>query len=151
MKVRYRFIEKWFVYERKGKWITWGTIYENCGSEFPEYSLLFRTFPDDDRHVRRHFDARVREFAPSLEDAEVILGDYTGRFRLRSEIHTIEGETHHEICQQLWERIFAAPEPKAIEPMPAWEEYMEQPAYQVLRESGKTEEKEPSRSPGDEG
>lgn len=148
MRVRYRFIEKWFVYERKGKWITWGTAYENCGNEFPEYSLLFRTSPDDDRRVRRHFDTRVREFAPSLEDAEVILGDYADRFRLRPEIHTIEGETHQEIRQQLWERIFDALEPEAaqpaIEPMPAWEERTAQPAYHVLSESGEAGEKEPS-------
>ena len=135
MKVRFRFMDKWVVYEEKGKWMTWGTLYENCGTEFPDRSLLFRTIPDDDRQTARYFDARIREFAPSLENAEVVFGDYAGRFRLRSEIHTVEGETHQEIRQQLWERIFAAPEPEAVEPMPVWEEYTVHSAYQVMRET----------------
>jgi len=148
MRSRYRFGEKWGGYEGRGKWSTWGTLYENCGTEFPDRSLLFRTIPDDDRQTARYFDARIREFAPSLENATVVFGDYADRFRLRSEIHTIEGETHQEIRQQLWERIFTAPQPEAgeaaIEPTPAWEEHTAQPAYQVLRESGEAGEKEPS-------
>ena len=77
-----------------------------------------------------------------------MFGDYAHRFRLRPKVGVVKGDTHDEIRQRLWECLFPPPEletEKTItKPAPDWEEYTVQPAYQVLQESGKTEEKEPS-------
>jgi hypothetical protein len=69
----------------------------------------------DDRHIRRYFRRRIERLAIKLEDGEQIVGEeYAGRFRLRPGLFTVEGETHKEIRQQLWERIFPPPEAESI-------------------------------------
>ena len=139
MIVRYRLIEKRL--QSLEKWIVWGTLYDNCSGDFPGSSVLIRALPDDDRHVRRYFRRRIEELAIKLEDGERIIGEeYAGRFRLRPGLFTVEGETHREIRQQLWERIFAPPEAESIPDAPAEEQYVTHPVYHAVREAEEPEE-----------
>ena len=71
-----------------------------------------RSIPDDDRRLGRHIDQRIDNLAISLEDAERIFAhsEYTQYFRLRPQIEMVEGKTHKEIRQRLWERLFAPEE-----------------------------------------
>jgi hypothetical protein len=136
---KYRLIEKYFD-DRVG-WITWGALYDNCSEIFPESKVLFTAIPDDDRHIRRYLGARINELNLGLEDGDWLIGEeYADRFRLRPGLFTVEGETHKEIRQQLWERIFALPEAEPISDAPAEERYTARPVYHTLRETEEPEE-----------
>ena len=129
---KYRLIEKRL--QSPEKWIVWGTLYDNCSGDFPGSSVLIRALPDDDRHIRRYFRRRIERLAIKLEDGERIIGEeYAGRFR--PGLFTVEGETHKEIRQQLWERIFAPPEAEPIPDAPDGERYVARPVYHTLREA----------------
>jgi len=139
MIVKYRLIEKYFN-DRRG-WITWGALYENCSQIFPESKVLFTAIPDDDRHIRRYLGARINELNLGLEDGDWPIGEeYAGRFRLRPGLFTVEGETHKEIRQQLWERIFAPPEAEPIPDAPDGERYVARPVGHAVREAEEPEE-----------
>ena len=136
---KYRLIEKRL--QSLEKWIVWGTLYDNCSGDFPGSSVLIRALPDDDRHIRRYFRRRIETLAIELEDGERIIGEeYAGRFRLRPGLFTVEGETHKEIRQQLWERIFAPPGVEPIPDAPAEEPYVTRPVYHAVREAEEPEE-----------
>lgn len=107
MIVRYRLIEKYFKDEKI--WRIWGALYDNCSDMFPDSKILVRSIPDDDRRLGRHIDQRIDDLAISLEDAERIFAhsEYADYFRLRPQIETVEGKTHKEVRQRLWERLFA--------------------------------------------
>jgi len=102
--VRYRVIEDWLPDE--GIWFPWGVFYESCSNDFADYTLSIRAIPDDDRRKGRYFDRRIRELHPSIEEAEVVLGEYADRYRVLPEILTVEGENQREIRAWLWEVIF---------------------------------------------
>lgn len=139
MIVRYRLIEKRL--QPPERWIVWGALYDNCSGDFPDSSVLIRALPDDDRHIRRYFRRRIERLAIKLEDGERIIGEeYAGRFRLRPGPFTVEGETHKEIRQQLWERIFAPPEVEPIPDAPDGERYVTRPVYHAVREAEEPEE-----------
>lgn len=139
MIVRYRLIEKRL--QSPERWIVWGALYDNCSGDFPGSSVLIRALPDDDRHIRRYFRRRIETLAIELEDGERIIGgEYAGRFRLLPGLFTVEGETHKEIRQQLWERIFAPPEAEPISDAPAEERYVARPVGHTLREAEEPEE-----------
>ena len=139
MIVKYRLIEKYFD-DHEG-WITWGALYDNCSKIFPETKVLFTAIPDDDRHIRRYLDARINELNLGLEDGDWLIGEeYANRFRLRPGLFTVEGETHKEIRQQLWERIFAPPEAEPTSETPAEEQYAAHSVYHTLREAEESEE-----------
>jgi len=104
MVVRYRVIEDWLADE--GIWFPWGVFYENCSDNFADYTLLIRAVPDDDRRKGRYFDRRIQELRPGIEEAEVVLGEYANRYRVRPEIRAVEGESHREIYARLWKVIF---------------------------------------------
>ncbi|HID61465.1 MAG TPA: hypothetical protein EYP49_01780 [Anaerolineae bacterium] len=77
----------------------------------------------------------------SLEDGDWLIGEeYAGRFRLRPGLFTVEGETHKEIRQQLWERTFAPSEAEPISETPTEEQYTAHPVYHTLREADGPEE-----------
>jgi len=107
MIVRYRLIEKYFKDEKI--WRIWGALYDYCSAMFPDSKILVRSIPDDDRRLGRHIDQRIDNLAISLEDAERIFAhsEYADYFRLRPQIETVEGKTHKEVRQRLWERLFA--------------------------------------------
>jgi len=141
MRVRYRLIEKYFRWEGQAEWVTWGIVYENCGQEFPDRTLLFRTIPDDDRQTARHFDARVRALSPTIGGAERLIDpDWPIRFRVLPKIYVAEGSSHRQIRQYLWERLFEAMDAKARDGEPPRETYpLTQPAQHTLRETDETE------------
>ena len=107
MIVRYRLIEKYF--EDEKIWRIWGALYDNCSDMFPDSKILVRSIPDDDRRLGRPIDQRIDDLAITLEDAERIFAhsEYAEYFRLRPQIETVEGKTHKEIRQRLWEQLFA--------------------------------------------
>lgn len=131
MKARFRVLEKWFRDERR--WRVWGTVYENCDPESPGQTLLFRTIPDDDRRTARFFSTRVRELSLSIEEAERLIDEsYPIRFRVRSEIRTVEGASHREIRARLWEVIFEEMEKRRAERQVEYA--APEPTYAPLRE-----------------
>jgi len=111
--VRYRIIEDWLVDE--GVWFPWGVFYENCSGDFPERTLLTRATPDDDRRKARYFGQQIERFRPTIEEAEVVLGEYADRYRVRPEIRTVGGENYREVRAQLWEVIFDEMEKRQAE------------------------------------
>lgn len=136
MIVRYSVIEDWLVEE--GIWFPWGVLYENPRDDPTDDTLLIRAIPDDDRRKGRYFDHRIREVCPSIEDADVVLGKYVDRYRVRPEIRTVEGEGHREIRKRLWNVIFEEMEERRAEPRA---EYTPQgPASHALREGSEEEE-----------
>jgi hypothetical protein len=139
MIVRYRLIEKYFD-DHEG-WIIWGALYDNCSEIFPESKVFFTAIPDDDRHIRRYLGARINELNLGLEDGDWLIGEeYASRFRLRPGLFTVKGETHKEIRQQLWERIFAPSEAEPTSETSAEERYVTRPDYHAVREAGEPEE-----------
>jgi hypothetical protein len=84
---------------------------------------------------------RSNELNLGLEDGDWLIGEeYAGRFRLRPGLFTVEGETHKEIRQQLWEHIFAPPEAEPISDAPAEERYVTSPVYHAVREGEEPKE-----------
>ena len=128
--VRYRLIEDWLAEERI--WFTWGVFYENCSGTFTDFTLLIHAIPDDDRRKGRYFDQRIRELRPSIEEAEIVLGEYADRYRVRPEICTVEGESHREIRARLWETIFEEMEGQRSERQSHY--VVPEPAYYPVRE-----------------
>jgi len=128
--VRYRVIEDWLA--EKGIWLPWGMFYENCSGEFPERTLLTQAIPDDDRRKGRYFGQQVERLQPTIEEAEVVLGEYADRYRVRPEIRTVEGENHREIRARLWEIIFEELEKQRLERQSHY--VVPEPAYYPVRE-----------------
>ena len=130
MIVRYRVIEDWLA--EKGIWLPWGMFYENCSGDFPERTLLTQAIPDDDRRKGRYFGQQVERLQPTIEEAEVVLGEYADRYRVRPEIRTVEGENHREIRARLWEIIFEELEKQRLERQSHY--VVPEPAYYPVRE-----------------
>jgi len=130
MIVRYRLIEDWLAEE--GIWFPWGMFYENLSDIFVDCTLLVRAIPDDDRRKGRYFDQRIREFRPTIEEAEVVLGEYADRYRVRPEICTVEGENHREIRARLWEILFDEMEKQRLERQAGY--VIPAPAYYAVHE-----------------
>ncbi|MBE9471374.1 MAG: hypothetical protein IMY75_04615 [Chloroflexi bacterium] len=136
MIVRYRVIEDWLADE--GVWFPWGVFYENRSDDFADYTLLIRAIPDDDRRKGRYFDRRIQELRPSIEEAEVVLGEYADRYRVRPEIRTVKSTSRREIRALLWEVISEEIEKRMAE---CQVEYaMPEPAYVALREGSEEED-----------
>ena len=147
MMVKYRTIEK--KWSDNDDWEPWGAIYENCSGYFQNCKILLMATLAEHKGVLRRFDAQIEGLGLGLADAErMFAGDYAHNFRFRPEVCIVEGESHEDIFQQIWERVLAAPQPEAgtaaVRPAPAWAEYTPRAAYQVLREPGEAGEKEPS-------
>ena len=130
MIVKYRVIEDWW--SDGGAWLTWGMFYENCSGDFPERTLLTQAIPDDDRRKGRYFGQQVERLRPTIEEAEVVLGEYADRYRVRPEIRTVEGENHREIRARLWEIIFEELEKQRSERQSHY--VVPEPAYYPMRE-----------------
>ena len=130
MIVRYRVVEDWLADE--GIWFPWGVFYENRSGNFADYTLSIRAIPDDDRRKGRYFDRRIRELRPSIEEAEIILGEYADRYRVLSEIRVVEGTSYHEIRARLWDIIFEEMERPRMEHLVEYA--VPEPAYVMLRE-----------------
>ncbi len=135
MIVRYRVIEDWLADE--GVWFPWGVFYENRSDDFADYTLLIRAIPDDDRRKGRYFDRRIQELRPSIEEAEVVLGEYADRYRVRPEIHTVKSTSRREIRARLWEVIFEEMEKRRAERRVEYA--VPEPAYVALREGSEEE------------
>lgn len=138
MIVRYRVIEDWLA--EKGIWFPWGVFYENLGDVFVDYSLLIRAIPDDDRRKGRYFDQRIRELRPSIEEAEIVLGEYAGRYRVLPEIRTVEGEDHREIHARLWKVLCEEMERRQPRGTVRPVQYNVEPAYHPLNEGVEEED-----------
>ncbi len=130
MIARYRLVEDWLAEE--GYWLPWGVFYENCSGNYADYTLLIRAIPDDDRRKGHYFDQRIQELRPSIEEAEVVLGEYADRYRALPEIHIVEGADYREIRARLWEIIFEEIEKRRAERHLAYPTL--QPAYRAVRE-----------------
>ena len=132
MKARFRLLEKWF--RDEGRWRVWGTVYENCDPGSRYQTLLLRTIPDDDRRTARFFSARIRKLSPNIEEAECLIDEsYPIRFRVRPEIHSVEGASRREIRARLWEIIFEEMEKQRAEYQVEYA--APESAYVALRES----------------
>ena len=138
MIVRYRVVEDWL--DDEGVWFPWGVFYENRGSDLAEYTLLIRAIPDDDRRKGRYFDRRIRELRPSIEEAEVVLGEYADRYRVLPEVRTVEGENYREIRDRLWEVIFEEMDKRRAERRVEYA--APEPTYTPLRERAEKPEEE---------
>jgi hypothetical protein len=104
MKVRYRLIEKYYPGEG---WETWGALYENYSGRWADHPVLIISIPDDDRRTGRHLEKRIVELGIHIEDGERLVDEtYSIRFRVLPDIYLVEGETHQEIWQKLWDRLF---------------------------------------------
>jgi len=130
MIAQYRVVEEWL--DEEGIWFPWGMFYENCSGMFPERTLLTRAIPDDDRRKARYFGQRIERFRPTVDEAEVVLGEYADRFRVLPGIRTVEGASHREIRARLWEVIFEEMEKRRAEHRVEYA--VPQPAYVPLRE-----------------
>ena len=136
MIVRYRVIEDWLADE--GVWFPWGVFYENRSDDFADYTLLIRAIPDDDRRKGRYFDRRIQELRPSVEEAEVVLGEYADRYRVRPEIRTVKSTSRREIRALLWEVIFEEMEKRRAERRVEYA--VPEPAHVALREGSEEED-----------
>lgn len=136
MIVRYRVIEDWLADE--GVWFPWGVFYENRSDDFADYTLLIRAIPDDDRRKGRYFDRRIQELRPSIEEAEVVLGEYADRYRVRPEIRTVKSTSRREIRALLWEVISEEIEKRMAECQVKYA--VPEPAYVALREGSEEED-----------
>ena len=136
MIVRYRVIEDWLADE--GVWFPWGVFYENRSDDFADYTLLIRAIPDDDRRKGRYFDRRIQELRPSIEEAEVVLGEYADRYRVRPEIRTVKSTSRREIRALLWEVIFEEMEKRRAERRVEYA--VPEPAHVALREGSEEED-----------
>ena len=136
MIVRYRVIEDWLADE--GVWFPWGVFYENRSDDFADYTLLIRAIPDDDRRKGRYFDRRIQELCPSIEEAEVVLGEYADRYRVRPEIRTVKSTSRREIRALLWEVISEEMEKRMAERRVEYA--VPEPAYVALREGSEEED-----------
>ena len=136
MIVRYRVIEDWLADE--GVWFPWGVFYENRSDDFADYTLLIRAIPDDDRRKGRYFDRRIQELRPSIEEAEVVLGEYADRYRVRPEIRTVKSTSRREIRARLWEVIFEEMEKRRAERRVEYA--VPEPAHVALREGSEEED-----------
>jgi len=134
--VRYRVIEDWLADE--GVWFPWGVFYENRSDDFADYTLLIRAIPDDDRRKGRYFDRRIQELRPSIEEAEVVLGEYADRYRVRPEIRTVKSTSRREIRALLWEVISEEIEKRMAEGQVEYA--VPEPAYVALREGSEEED-----------
>jgi len=134
--VRYRVIEDWLADE--GVWFPWGVFYENRSDDFADYTLLIRAIPDDDRRKGRYFDRRIQELRPSIEEAEVVLGEYADRYRVRPEIRTVKSTSRREIRARLWEVIFEEMEKRRAERRVEYA--VPEPAHVALREGSEEED-----------
>ena len=132
MKVRYRLIEKWWA--DRQRWVTWGALYENCGSEATGRQVLFRALPDEHKSVRHYFDRRIKELNIGLDDGERMLGKYAHRFRLKPDVRSVQGATHAEVRQRLWQRVRQALQDDLQAVHKGQVVYAPQPAYHALRE-----------------
>jgi len=130
MIARYRVVEDWLAEE--GYWLPWGVFYENCSGNYAEYTLLIRAIPDDDRRKGRYFGQRIRALRPSIEEAEVVLGEYADRYRVLPEVRIVEGANYQEIRARLWEIIFEEIEKRRAERRLVYT--TPQPAYHAVRE-----------------
>ena len=129
MIVRYRIVEKYL--DDSGRWMPWGTFYEDC-SDGLKQTLLLRSIPDDDRERGRYWSQRAETLRPGVENAHVILGTFANRFRVRPEIRTVEGTSHREIRARLWDIIFEEMERPRVEHLVEYT--VPEPAYVMLRE-----------------
>jgi len=128
--IQYRLIEKYCPGEG---WCMWGVLYENCSGMFPGAKVLIRAIPDDDRRTGRHLERRIVELGIGIKDGERIVDpSYPVRFRVLPGIRTVEGASHHEIHDQLWEVIFEEMEKRRAEHRVEYA--VPQPAYVPLRE-----------------
>ena len=130
MIVKYRLVEEWWAEE--GIWFPWGMFYENCSGMFPERTLLTRAIPDDDRRKARYFGQRIERFRPTVEEAEIVLGEYADRYRVLPEVRTVEGENYREIRDRLWEVIFEEMDKRRAERRVEYA--VPEPTYVPLRE-----------------
>lgn len=130
MIVKYRLVEKWLA--DTGVWFPWGMFYENSSGMFPERTLLTRAIPDDDRRKARYFGQRIERFRPTVAEADVVLGEYTGRYRVLPEIRTVEGTSYREIRARLWNIIFEEMEKPRVKQRVEYA--VSEPAYATLRE-----------------
>ena len=135
MIVRYRIVEKYL--DDSGRWMPWGTFYEDC-SDGLKQTLLLRSIPDDDRERGRHWSQRAEELCPGIEDAQMILGTYADRFRVLPDIRTVEGASYKEIRARLWEVIFEEMEKRRAERRVEYA--VPEPAYVALREGSEEED-----------
>jgi len=135
---RYRVIEDWLVEE--AIWFPWGMFYENCSGEFPERTLLTEAIPDDDRRRGRYFGQRIERLRPTIERAEVVLGEYAGRYRVRPEICTVEGESHRAIRARLSKVLGEEMERRRPHTTARPVQYHVESAYHPLREGSEEED-----------
>ncbi len=140
MIVKYRLVEEWWAEEEI--WFPWGMFYENLSGSFPERTLLTRAIPDDDRRKARYFGQRIERFRPTVKEAEVVLGEYADRYRVRPEIRTVEGTSHRAIRARLWDVIFEEMEKRKVKrqvkyaaPEPAYLALWERPEEPTQTES----------------
>jgi DNA repair photolyase len=135
MKVRYRLIEKHYPGEG---WETWGVLYENRSGRWADHPVLIISVPDDDRRTGRHLEKRIVELGIRIEDGERLVGEtYPTRFRVSPDIYLVEGRTHQEIWQKLWDRIFTvriSQSERAGKPEDARQEYAVAKTYHPIRE-----------------
>jgi len=136
--VKYRVIEDWW--SDGGAWLTWGMFYENCSGDFPERTLLTQAIPDDDRRKGRYFGQRIEQLRPTIEGAEVVLGEYAGRYRVRPEICTVEGESHSDIRAHLWKLLCEEMERRQPRGTVRAVQYHVESAYHPLREGSEEED-----------
>jgi len=136
--VKYRVIEDWW--SDGGAWLTWGMFYENCSGDFPERTLLTQAIPDDDRRKGRYFGQQVERLRPTIEEAEVVLGVYADRYRVRPEIRTVEGEDHREIHARLWKVLCEEMERRQPRVTVRTVQYNVEPAYHPLHEGVEEED-----------
>ena len=135
MIVRYRIIEKYL--DDSGRWMPWGTFYEDC-SDGLKQTLLLRSIPDDDRERGRYWSQRAETLRPGVENAQVILGTFANRFRVRPEIRTVEGTSHREVRARLWDIIFEEMDERRAERQVEYA--VPEPAYVALREGSEEED-----------
>ena len=135
MIVRYRIIEKYL--DDSGSWMPWGTFYEDC-SDGLKQTLLLRSIPDDDRERGRYWSQRAETLRPGVENAQVILGTFANRFRVRPEIRTVEGTSHREVRARLWDIIFEEMDERRAERQVEYA--VPEPAYVALREGSEEED-----------
>jgi DNA repair photolyase len=135
MKVRYRLIEKHYPGEG---WETWGVLYENRSGRWADHPVLIISVPDDDRRTGRHLEKRIVELGIRIEDGERLVDEtYPTRFRVSPDIYLVEGRTHQEIWQKLWDRIFTvriSQSERAGKPKDARQEYAIAEPHHLIRE-----------------
>ena len=153
MRIEYRIVEKKYEDRDADRWLAWGALYENCGEiAWDTAKILICAIPDEAKATFRYLHRRIRELDVGLEEAETLFVNYADYLRVRSEVETVAGETHREIRQKLWERLFvpAEDQPATVgdePPLARPEEkrrYERQPVVAERREQYHTSEEENS-------